>query len=136
MKAIPSFNKSDLAIYKKLSVKKLLTIPYLLETGCRFKCAFCNEYRNVLFKYTPLEKLISDVKYLLKTYNADAIYFVEANINNDPEYIRALSTRIVEEGLKFTWGGEGTILGLDEDTIKLMSKAGCKYIFFGLETAS
>lgn len=135
-RSLPSFNPNELKLYKKLSTNGLSILPYLLTRGCRFKCAFCSEYENSSFSYTPLEKVISDVKVLLKTYHVNSIFFAESNINNDPEYIKKLSEHIIKEKLKFSWGGLGSIFGLDESTIKLMAKAGCRYIFLGVETAS
>lgn len=135
-KSIPSFNAEDLELYNKLRTMKLSILPYLLSRGCKFKCAFCCEYRNSFFQYMPLEKVISDVRTLLKVYSANSIFFAEANMNNDPEYLQNLSKRILSERLKFSWGGQATISGLDENTIKLMARAGCQYVIVGLESAS
>jgi len=62
-KPIPSFNVEDLKLYKKLSMKGLSILPYLLTRGCRFKCAFCSDYKNAFFSYIPLEKVISDIRF-------------------------------------------------------------------------
>ena len=135
-KPIPTFNVDDLFFFKKLSMVGLSVIPYLLTRGCRFKCVFCAEYRDVSFEYTPLEKVISDIKFLLKNYSVDSICFAEANVCNDPLYIKKLSERIIEEGLNFSWGGMSTLPGLDENIIEVMAKAGCKYIICGVENVS
>jgi radical SAM superfamily enzyme YgiQ (UPF0313 family) len=135
-KPLPSFNIEDLKLYKKLSTKKLSMLPYLLTRGCRFKCAFCSYYKSIGFSYTPLEKVISDIKFLLKTYQANSIFFTEGNMNNSPQYMKELSECIIKEKLKFYWGGLGTIFGLNESIIKIMAKAGCKFVFVGIETAS
>jgi len=135
-KPTPSFNIEDLNLYRNLSQKKLLILPYLLSRGCKFKCSFCTEYENVTFNYTPLEKVIVDIKFLLNAYNANSIYFSEANINNDPEYLVELSKKIIEGGLKFSWGGFATIQDLNENKIKLIAQAGCKYLNIGVESVS
>jgi len=135
-RSIPSFNAGDLKLYKKLSTIGLSTLPYLLSIGCRFKCAFCCEYNNSLFTYTPLGKVISDIRILLKTYKANSIFFAEGNLNNNPNYVKELSEHIIKEKLKFSWGGFFSIVGLDESKIKLMAKSGCKFLFVGVESGS
>ena len=135
-KSLPSFNMEDFELYKKLSIGNFAVLPYLLTRGCRFKCAFCNETEKVGFEYVPLEKAISEIGNLVKTYRLDSIYFSHTNINNDPDYTKDLSDLIIKNKLKFLWGGNASIWGLDEDIIKAMSKAGCRYLFVGVETAS
>lgn len=135
-KSLPSFNLKDFELYKKLSVKNFGILPYLLTRGCKFKCAFCNETKGVGFNYVPLEKAISEVEILVKTYKLDSIYFSQTDINNDSDYIRSFSEKIIEKGLNFMWGGNASVLGLNEKTIKTMSKAGCKHLWIGVETAS
>lgn len=135
-KSIPTFNTEDLKLYRKLNQNGLLIIPYLLTRGCRFKCAFCSEYENTSFRYALIEKVISDIKNLLSTYHANSIYFAEANLNNDHKYLIEFSKRIIREGLKFSWGGFCTIDSLDENTIKIMAKSGCRYVLLGIESAS
>jgi len=135
-KPIPSFNTEDLKLYNKLRALKLSILPYLLSRGCKYKCAFCCEYGNSKFEYMPLEKAISDIKVLLKTYNATSLFFAESNTDNNQEYLQDLSKRIISEKLKFAWGGQTTISGLDKNTIKIMARAGCQFVIVGLESAS
>jgi len=135
-KPAPTFNIDDLKLYRKLSTRGLSILPYLLTRGCKFKCAFCTEYKNVSFNSTPVKKVISDIKGLLKNYHPNLIYFAEANMFNDLNYIRELSKAIIRSRLHFLWGGFATISDLQEETIKLMAKSGCKYLSLGTESAS
>lgn len=135
-KPLPSFNTEDLKLYNRLRSMQISILPYLLTKGCKFKCAFCCEYPSALFSYTPLEKVISDIKSLLETYKVNTIFFSEANIDNDSEYLKSFCEKIISEKLEFYWGGQSTISGLDENMIKLMASAGCKFLLVGLESAS
>jgi radical SAM superfamily enzyme YgiQ (UPF0313 family) len=135
-KRVASFDPEDLRCFRALSPRGASILPYLLTRGCRFKCSFCSDYRNVRFAYTPADKIVQDVGLLLERHRPEAIYFLESNINNDPERVRELSERILAEGLRFAWGGLGTIWGLDEPLVRLMARAGCRFLFIGIESGS
>jgi len=135
-KANPSFNPDDLKLHKKLSVKGLSILPYLISRGCKYKCAFCFEYKNTFFEYKPVEKVVSDIKSLKAGYNTNFIFFVEGNLNNDPAYMKTLSERIIYEKLNIWWGGFATITGLNEEIIKVMAQSGCKLLMIGVESGS
>jgi uncharacterized Fe-S cluster-containing radical SAM superfamily protein len=133
-KARPRFASHDVDRFRLLSANRRSVVPYLLTRGCRYKCSFCSDYTNTKFAYQPARKVVSEVADLLEEHRTDAIYFCESNINNDIEKVKELSEMILEERMKFYWGGLGTISGLDEKTIKLMARAGCRFIFLGIES--
>ncbi|MBI2898543.1 MAG: B12-binding domain-containing radical SAM protein [Deltaproteobacteria bacterium] len=135
-KPLPEFEASDLWAYRRLAIKNRAFAPYLLTRGCRYKCAFCPEYPKVGFEYTPIAKVVGDVRELVARSGIDAIYFTEANITNDLERVRELCDELLAKEVRVPWGGLGTLAGLDRATIRLMADAGCRYLLIGVESGS
>jgi radical SAM superfamily enzyme YgiQ (UPF0313 family) len=63
----------------------------------------------------------------------DAFMFLDNNLGGSPRYLRELCEALIP--LKKKWGCSLTFNVLeDEDLVKLMAKAGCRYIYIGLES--
>jgi len=63
------------------------------------------------------------------------IAFMDANLFNNRKYLYMLCNRIIDEKLSIIWGGQCTVnIGDDPVILKLLYKAGCRILFFGLES--
>jgi radical SAM superfamily enzyme YgiQ (UPF0313 family) len=63
----------------------------------------------------------------------NAFIFLDNNLGGSPQYLRELCMGLIP--LKKKWGCALTFNVLrDEETVKLMARAGCRYIYTGLES--
>ena len=63
----------------------------------------------------------------------NAFSFLDNNLGGDPRYLRELCEALTP--LKKTWGCALTFNVLkDEETVRLMARAGCRYVYTGLES--
>ena len=79
--------------------------------------------------------MTEEIKYSLGL-GVKSIYFFDETFTVNKERVKGLCLMIIANGLKFEWACNGRVDTLDEETIKLMKKAGCWNIMFGIECGS
>ena len=115
------------------------TIAYHSSFGCPFTCSFCAvvPIYNARWKGKSAKLIYGDIKFLKNNYGGDAIEFHDNNFFVSEKRIVEFSKLIRDE--KMVWWGEGRIDTIDkysDESLRLMSEAGCKMIFFGAETGN
>ncbi|MVM30916.1 radical SAM protein [Spirosoma sp. HMF4905] len=115
------------------------TTLYHSSFGCPFTCSFCGivPIFEARWKGMSADRLYQDIKYLKDQYKIDSVEFCDNNFFVSEKRIRAFCELIEPE--KIQWWGEARIDTLDkfsDDTLALMSRAGCTMIFLGAETGN
>lgn len=115
---------------------------YLLyETSRRCKwskcifCCFINDYKNIPYREKNPSKVANDIKEISKSTGNEQFYFVNDYMPAD--YAKKLSIEIIKRDLKIKW--HTYIMfenSLDYNTLKLMKKAGCRWLSAGLESGN
>ncbi len=115
------------------------TLAYHSSFGCPFTCSFCAvvPIYNARWKGKSAKSIYADVKKLKTDYGIDAIEFHDNNFFTSRKRVVEFAELILDEGI--SWWGEGRIDTMDQykdEDLALMSKAGCRMIFFGAETGN
>jgi len=107
--------------------------------GCPFSCNFCVLTGHESYRFRKVSAVIEEIKFKMhwnKNYFGlldDWFIFLDNNLGGSPRYLRELCNELIP--LKKTWGCALTFNVLrDEETVKLMARAGCRYIYTGLES--
>ena len=116
-------------------------LHYYTSQGCPWDCTFCGV--DVVFKrryiaLTP-ERIVSDLKFLVKKYNIHYIDFYDSNVIFSKERTRALCQGIYESGLNIKWEASGRIEQIarfDDSLLKLLKDSGCQLVSIGVESGS
>ncbi len=107
--------------------------------GCPFSCNFCVLTGTESYRYRPVQDVVDDIQSRM-SWNSNYFgllenwfIFQDNNLGGSPQYLRELCTALLP--LKKTWGCALTFNVLrDQETVKLMARAGCRYIYTGLES--
>ncbi len=112
------------------------TIRVEAGRGCPFSCTFCSTAsffgRNYRIKTPP--RLLQEMDYLHHKYG-----YADFKLNHDlftvnrkkvAEFCEAMLDR------RYTWRCSARVDCVDADLLSLMSRAGCRDIYFGIETGS
>jgi radical SAM superfamily enzyme YgiQ (UPF0313 family) len=107
--------------------------------GCPFKCNFCVLTGHEKYRYRPVADVVAEIETKM-AFNKnffgladDAFSFLDNNLGGSPAYLRELCEALLP--LKKTWGCAVTFNILkDEPLVKLMAKAGCRYVYTGIES--
>jgi radical SAM superfamily enzyme YgiQ (UPF0313 family) len=107
--------------------------------GCPFSCNFCVLTGWESYRYRPIRNVIQDIQFKMnwnKHYFRlldNSFVFLDNNLGGSPRYLRELCAALIP--LKKIWGCALTFNVLrDEETLKLMAKAGCRFVYTGLES--
>ena len=115
------------------------TFAYHSSMGCPFTCAFCGivPIFNARWKARSAINIYNDIKLLKGTYGINAIEFFDNNFFVSEKRAADISSLLRNENIN--WWGESRIDTMNkysDNTLSLMSEAGCKMIFFGAESGN
>lgn len=117
--------------------------PLELGRGCPFSCTFCstNDFFRRNFRLKSPAQMIADMRRVRQTYGINSFELVHDMFTVDRKRVVAFCEALLEAKQKnpedsFIWGCSARTDCVDEELIELMSRAGCRGIFFGIETGS
>jgi radical SAM superfamily enzyme YgiQ (UPF0313 family) len=106
--------------------------------GCPFSCNFCVLTGHEPYVYRPIGDVLRDIRTMrwnrgLHGLLRGAFMFYDNNLGGSPRHLRALCEALLP--LKTTWGCSVTFNVLeDQELVRLMARAGCGFIYTGLES--
>ena len=137
---LPAYDLLDMEKYipHPTQYKELPNYPIVIQRGCPFQCTFCSAHtiHSRVVRFKPVEKVIEELKLLKEKYGAKGVYFQDSTFLVNKEYIRKLLDRMIEEKLELTWACNTRANTVDLDILKLMKKAGCWMVVYGIESGN
>lgn len=122
----------------KLTYYKSLTLPILGSRGCVYECSFCSE--TVLwkrFRYRSAEKIFLEMKVQIAVNRSNVFFIVDSLINGNMRELEKLCDLLIAARFKIIWGGKASIRReMSAALLKKMADAGCRYLYYGLESGS
>ena len=104
--------------------------------GCPFACEFCS---NVVFGDSYRERspasVVDEIEEAL-ALGYDRIAFSDDVFTLRRERVVAVCDEIERRGLRFDWECLARVDGVDRPTAERMRRAGCRTVFFGVESGS
>jgi radical SAM superfamily enzyme YgiQ (UPF0313 family) len=112
--------------------------PLELGRGCPFSCTFCstNDFFRRRFRLKSPEHMIAEMRRIKQTYGISSFELVHDMFTVDRKRVALFCGALIESGEQFIWGCSARTDCIDEELIALMARAGCRGIFFGIETGS
>jgi len=110
--------------------------------GCPFACDFCSTsvFFQRRFRLKSFERILSEARWLRDEFGARAITFVHDLFTANKKWVRAFCEHLIEnrigDELEFVWSASARIDTVDESLLQIMHDAGCRALFFGVETGS
>jgi hypothetical protein len=109
-----------------------------LGRGCPFSCTFCstNDFFRRRFRVKSPERMIADMRHMNQIYGFRGFNLVHDMFTVDRRRVAQFCEAMLESGSGFEWSCSARTDCVDDDLLKLMARAGCNGIFFGIETGS
>ncbi len=104
--------------------------------GCPYECTFCEAKMTFgrTFRYHSTERVLEDLNYLNRTYGYDSFQFYDDIFTTDRLRVMRLCEALLEKNRKYKWMCYTRTDRVDLELLKLMKKAGCYMISFGVES--
>ncbi len=131
----PAYDLVDLDAYFALNPYRVLDIEQ--NRGCVLRCAYCYAagHWGQGEQARSVERVVADVQ---RHYDLGGrhLSFVGDNFLNDKAYATAVADAIAAANPGVTWRCYGTLPQLTEDVVEAFARAGCRYVFVGVDAVS
>lgn len=134
-----SYNDKHILDISKYINPDTRAINYNTSVGCIGRCSFCYWPDEYCFSRFSDDRVISDLKYLIKKYNLRNITFDDPIFFIDPKITMRLVERMIKEKLNVKWRANArvdTLKNYTSEDVDLLIKSGCHLIHIGMESGS
>lgn len=131
---IPAFGSFDIDAYYNLS--KRVSIPLDVGRGCPYKCTFCCTslvWQNKC-RYKSVRRVVEEMDNAFGETYLDFFTFTHDTLTANKQYVLDLCAQLGERD--YRWDCFSRCDTIDDEIAVAMRSAGCKEIFFGVESAS
>lgn len=128
--SLPAYELLD---WSRYSAGRIIT-----TRGCPYRCSFCDVaplwgrkavYRDVV---AAVEEMIL----LRDRYGCSGVAIADDTFVLNRDRVRAFCNLLIQRHVGMEWGCFGRINLMSEDLIELMTAAGCRAIFYGIDSGS
>ena len=128
---LPAFHLTD-------ELKGLTKAPLELGRGCPFSCTFCstNDFFRRNFRLRSAERVLQDMRTIAAKWGIHDFDLAHDMFTVDRRRVAAFCEHMLAAGEDFTWGCSARTDCVDHELLELMYRAGCRSVFFGVETGS
>lgn len=118
-----------------LRVKRYPCASIVLTRGCPNRCLFCDRsvFGNRCRSYSPAYAF-EMLKDLRETYRVREVLLEDDTFVTVKSRVRELCERLIASRLDLTWSCLGRVDSVSQDLLRLMRKAGCWHISYGIES--
>lgn len=119
------------------AIKRLPSFSLVTSRGCSYHCLFCdrsvfgNKYRRHSSQY-----IIDMLENLIYNYGIRDIRFNDDEFMLDKAHLRELCQKMIDKKLKLSWSCLGRVDDVDSGLLRMMKRAGCWQIRYGIESGS
>src|ERR1700690_1197951 len=119
-------------------LKDCRSVPLEIGRGCPFACTFCstNDFFRRRFRLKSPERVIEQMRSIRREYGIWKFNLVHDIFTVDRKRVVAFCEAMLDSEEGFQWGCSARTDCVDEELIALMARAGCRSVFFGVETRS
>lgn len=115
------------------------SVNIIASYGCPYNCFFCanRNLSNSRIVYRPLEDVLDEINFFVKTYKVQQISFMDDNIVADKSRAKKLFQEIINREYRLEIQiGNLAAWDLDDEMLELMKQAGCTRIGISVESGS
>lgn len=108
----------------------------MMTYGCPFACDFCSKpiFGNEV-RFRSLDKIFEEIKDIL-FYGYDSLWIADDLFTYDTEFLKSFCNRLIDETLDISWSCLSRVDSVTDEMVKLMKKAGCNKVYFGIESGN
>jgi radical SAM superfamily enzyme YgiQ (UPF0313 family) len=109
-----------------------------ISRGCVFNCGFCETRKlwgNICRAFSP-QRVIGEIQDLQSKYGTKGLYFINDNFTLRKKETIELCNLMVKNKLDLEWVCDTRVDLVNQELLEAMSKAGCKTVWFGVESGS
>jgi radical SAM superfamily enzyme YgiQ (UPF0313 family) len=118
--------------YSHVTQRGLYTV-LLTSRGCPFGCAFCAVARSG-YHPRPVDEVVDEMEGCIRAWDIHEIDLFDPLLLHDKGRVMDLCSEIRSRGLDMEWACRSRIDDPDEEMLRAAADAGCRRIYYGIES--
>ena len=103
--------------------------------GCPFQCGFCFKTpSDAKYRARSAKNIVDEIELVSNEYKVREIMFYDDTLTYKKEHVMNICQEILRRGLKIRWESPTRVDNIDSGLLKLMRKAGCIRLRYGVES--
>jgi len=109
-----------------------------VSRGCPASCTYCLTpvVSGKKLRKRSSKNIVDEIQECVEKHGIKSFFFKADTFTIDKKWVTEVCEEIISRKLKISWGANSRVRPLEPETLKLMKKAGCWLIAFGLESGS
>lgn len=134
----PAYDLLEINKYSSPSSTRKPFVTFIRSRGCPFKCTFCgvDAIFTHKFRCQSPERTLEEILFLIKQFKVREILFKDSDFLIRRKNVVGLCELLINKQLDLIWSCNARVDKVDKDILKLMKRAGCNQITFGIESGS
>ena len=132
----PAYHLFPIEIYRMMRLPRAaatdFVLPIISARGCSFKCTFCYRMDKGL-RNRGNEDIIEEIRFLNRDYAVSYFGFFDELLVSSRERVVTLCEAFIQANMNIKWYCNGRLNYAQPDILRLMKKAGCVFINYGIE---
>jgi anaerobic magnesium-protoporphyrin IX monomethyl ester cyclase len=109
----------------------------ITSRGCPFRCSFCDKsVSGSRWRARPASHVVDELAEMRQRHGIRFVNFYDDNFTLRRSRVQAICEEILRRGLDIEWKCEGRVDGVDLPLLRLMRRAGCRVVAYGVESAN
>ena len=122
--------------YTSLLSKGNIVTTIFTSRGCPYKCTFCDRpHLGKMFRARSPENVVQELEECVKM-GIDNFLFYDDTFSVNKKRVIDICKEIIKRKLSIDWDIRTRVDNVNEEMLRLMKKAGCNGIHYGIETGS
>jgi radical SAM superfamily enzyme YgiQ (UPF0313 family) len=128
----------DLLPMKKYRTRFRQHCTSMLTRGCPYSCTYCAAHltHGKKVRKRSIDHVMEDLNNLYHNYGVRFLALWDDILTFDRDYMIDFCERKLKEGLDMEFWGNTRVDRVDPELLKLMKKAGCRILTYGIETGN
>ena len=125
------------ALYRGITAYSVRTATAYTSRGCPYRCIFCHNFSNdTPMRFLSPELIFEELQSLIHKYKIKLIGYVEDNFFANRDRVLKFCELILKNKIVIRWTAIAHPDSLDDELLKVASRAGCVRVSIGFESGS
>lgn len=121
--------------YPLLKNRQVTTI--ITSRGCPYDCTFCDKsIFGSIWRARSAENVLAELDEIVNIHKIKSVIFYDDLFTVNKERVIEICEGILQRGYRISWKCEGRVNLVNLDLLKLMKRAGCQIIAYGVESGN
>lgn len=134
---LPARDLLPMGAYRYLFATRPGFATMITSRGCPFRCSFCDKsVSGSRWRAREAVDVVDELQELKERYQIGFVNFYDDNFTLRRSRVAAICEEILSRGLDIEWKCEGRVDGVDLSLLRLMRRAGCRTVAYGVESGN